>query len=662
MTGLSPIIPIPPGLKGTNLPGWSTASPDELDRLMVNHRGNRGLRLDNCAILDPDSPAAVHLCEQWEREGKLPPTPAFKTARGIVKRIYLKPDELNAKLVISSLEFELRAGAGFYDVLPPSHVKDSKKGIDGDYSWLPGLDPESIELAELPQEILDYFRTHARDSDRESGQGSSASPVGDEIPDHERNTTLASLAGTMRNRGMSQEEIEAALLVVNQNRCKPPLPDKDVRTIARSYAKYAPGTSTQAWPQLAPEALYGLAGDFVRLIEPHTEADPVALLEQFLCGFGNMIGRGAYSLAEADRHHANLFMVNVGESSKGRKGVSVGHVRRTLETIETAWGTAIKSGMSSGEGLIWQVRDQIVKIVAKKDKKTGITDYVEEIVDPGIDDKRLLVVESEFATVLRQLSREGNILSTVIRDAWDRGDLSTLTKNSPARATGAHISIIGHITKDELRRYLDRTEAGNGFGIRFMWFCVRRSKCLPEGGRVQDVNFAPLLQRLRAAVDFAQSAGEISRDDEARALWAKVYPELSDGKPGLVGALTSRAEAQVMRLSMVYALLDQSKHVKVPHLLAALALWDYSETSVKYIFGEAIGDPVADTIFGALKAAPDGLSRTAINNLFGRHQSSTRIQNAISELLKKGLITIEQVETGGRPGELVKLNGEAKKA
>jgi hypothetical protein len=576
--------------------------------------------------------------------------------------MYRRPADLTGPLIIKAIKFELRTGSGMYDVIPPSRVKDLEKGIDGFYEWLPGLDPESIELAELPPEIHDYFRTHAQPPNEESGQRRNASPVGDEIPEHERNVTLASLAGSMRHRGMSQEEIEAALLVVNQNRCNPPLPDKDVRTIARSYARYAPGNSSQTWPRLAAEALYGLAGDFVRLIEPHTEADPVALLGQFLCSFGNMIGRGAYSVAEADRHYPNLDIVDVGESSKGRKGVSMGHVRRHLETVDPTWGAAIKSGLSSGEGLIWQVRDPIVKTIAKKDKNTGKTDYAEEIDDPGIDDKRLLVVESEFATVLRQLSREGNILSTVIRDAWDRGDLSTLTKNSPARATGAHISIIGHITKDELRRYLDRTEAGNGFGNRFMWFCVRRSKCLPEGGRIQDVNFAPITQRLRAAVDFAQSAGEISRDDEARTLWAKVYPELSDGKPGLVGALTSRAEAQVMRSSMVYALLDQSKHVKVPHLLAALALWDYCESSVKYIFGEAIGDPVADTIFSALKAAPDGLSRTAINNLFGRHQSSTRIQNAISELLKKGLITIETVETGGRPGELIKLSGEAKKA
>jgi len=238
-----------------------------------------------------------------------------------------------------------------------------------------------------------------------------------------------------------------------------------------------------------------------------------------------------------------------------------------------------------------------------------------------------------------------------MRDAWDHGDLATLTKNNPTKATGAHISIIGHITTGELKRYLTLTEAANGFGNRHLWFCVKRSKVLPEGGRIQEVDFAPFLKRLGAVVDFAQSAGEVTRDPEARALWAQVYPKLSEGKPGLVGALTSRAEAQVLRLSMIYALLDGEKVVRVPHLLAALAVWDYCDASVQYIFGQSLGDPVADAILEALKAAPSGLTRTEINNLFGRNLSADRLQAAIGALVRLGLIRIDKSETGGRPTE-----------
>jgi hypothetical protein len=409
---------------------------------------------------------------------------------------------------------------------------------------------------------------------------------------------------------------------------------------------------------MAAEAFYGLAGEFVRLVEPHTESDPVALLLQFHICFGNLIGKGAYAKVEADTHYCNLFGVAVGQTAKGRKGTSLGQVKAPLTTVEPDWKGRVKSGLSSGEGLIFQVRDPIMKREAKQEK--GKTVYKEIIVDPGEDDKRILVVESEFANVLRQLAREGNILSPVIRDAWDTGDLGTLTKNSPTKATGAHVSIIGHITKDELKRYLTRTEAGNGFGNRILWFCVKRSKVLPEGGRIHEVDFAPFLKRLRGAILFAQCAGEVTRDSEARSLWAKVYPDLSEGKPGMVGALTSRAEAQVLRLSMIYALLDGENVVRVPHLLAALAVWDYCESSVSYIFGDTTGDPVADTILEALKAAPDGLTRTEIYNLFGRHEKSENIQRATGELLRRGVAGIETIETGGRPIEKLKYEAAQK--
>ena len=122
------------------------------------------------------------------------------------------------------------------------------------------------------------------------------------------------------------------------------------------------------------------------------------------------------------------------------------------------------SGLSSGEGLIWQARDPIMKSEPVKEKGR-VVDYQEVMVDGGVDDKRVFAVEPEFASTLRVMNREGSILSAVIRQAWDTGNLRTLVKNSPAKATGAHISIMGHITRDELRRYLDRTEAGNGFAL-----------------------------------------------------------------------------------------------------------------------------------------------------------------------------------------------------
>ena len=310
------------------------------------------------------------------------------------------------------------------------------------------------------------------------------------------------------------------------------------------------------WPdELEPSAFYGLAGDLVRLIEPHTESDPAALLTQALVAFGNLVGRTAYFAAEADQHFCNSNVVLVGTTSKGRKGSSLAQTRRALSGIDNQWEARRPSGLASGEGLIWAVRDPIEKQEPIKEKGR-ITGYQTVIIDEGIADKRLLIAEPEFAQVLKVAGRESNILSSVIRMAFDSGNLQSLAKNSPAKATGAHISIIGHITRAELRKQLSATECANGFANRIKWVCVRRSKLLPDGGAVYAINFSEIAARFGHAFEFAQSVGELRRDDEARELWHAVYEQLSEGKPGLLGDVTSRAEVHVMRDAMVYALLD----------------------------------------------------------------------------------------------------------
>jgi hypothetical protein len=154
------------------------------------------------------------------------------------------------------------------------------------------------------------------------------------------------------------------------------------------------------WPELDERALIGLAGEFVRLVGPHTEADPVALLVEFLLTLGNVIDRKPHCQAEADYHAFNENAVLVGNTAKGRKGSSWGHVYRLFERIDEAWADErIQSGLSSGEGLIVAVGDG--------------------------GDKRLLVMEAEFSSTLRVLNRDGNTLSAVLRNAWDGATLRT---------------------------------------------------------------------------------------------------------------------------------------------------------------------------------------------------------------------------------------------
>jgi hypothetical protein len=382
-------------------------------------------------------------------------------------------------------------------------------------------------------------------------------------------------------------------------------------------------------------AFHGLAGDVVRTIEPHSEADPRAILVQFLVAFGNVIGHKAYFQVEADQHHFNLFVLVAGETAKARKGVSLGQALRLFRRVFPEWvRNCRQSGLSSGEGVIWAVRD------------AGRTAAGP---DPGVSDKRLLAVETEFASTLTAMDRSGNILSAVLRDAWDGSELQTLAKNSPARATDHHVSVVAHITREELLRHLRVTDKANGFMNRFLVIWVERSKKLPRGGSLSDADLAPFEERLRAAVEFARNAERIQFSDEAVLLWDVVYDELSEGYPGLVGAMLARAEAQVLRLAGIYALLDSRSVIGVLHLEAALAVWRYVEASVRYIFGESTGDSKADALLRELRSCgAAGMSKTEIRDYFQRHKPQ-EIDRALDLLEKLELVRRTSEATGGRP-------------
>jgi hypothetical protein len=270
--------------------------------------------------------------------------------------------------------------------------------------------------------------------------------------------------------------------------------------------------------------------------------------------------------------------------------------------------------------------------------------------DPGETDKRLMVFEPEFARVLQSCERDTNTLSSVLRQAWDGEPLGILTKKNGARSVGPHVSIIAHVTKDELRRLLTDTAKTSGFANRFLWICTRRSKELPEDGEKAD--FGDMKERLKKALERATKITEVKRNDEARAVWRAVYHDLSEGRPGLLGSITSRADTQVVRLSTLYALLDGEAVIRAEHIMSALAVWKYAEDSARFIFGDAMGDPTADEILRQLRYHPEGITRTEIRDYFQRNKSSAEVDRALGVLQEYGLARMvrEQQEVG-RPTE-----------
>ena len=392
------------------------------------------------------------------------------------------------------------------------------------------------------------------------------------------------------------------------------------------------------FPQISPDVFHGIAGEIVRTIEPHTESSSAALLVQLLVGFGNLIGRGPHFSVEADRHFTNMFAVLVGDTSKARKGTSWGHVHRLLGRIDPSWEAKIHSGLSTGEGLIWSLRDG------------------PDTPENGVTDKRLMVIVPEFAAPLRIMRRDGSVLSQTLRDAWDGKVLETITKNSPAKATNTHVSIIGHVTRDELTKELQYSDCANGFGNRFLLVCVKRSKLLPEGGTLDPTALDPLAAKLRHRISAIRAEGvlQIELTPDARRFWREIYPDLSADRMGLSGMLCARAEAQTKRLALLYSLLDwqdiERFEIDVPHLKAARVLWDYCEQSISYIFGESSGNSTENRILDAVKKSGGGLSQSEIGKIFSGHAGKDAIGRALQNLETAGSIECTVVtDTRGRP-------------
>jgi hypothetical protein len=385
-------------------------------------------------------------------------------------------------------------------------------------------------------------------------------------------------------------------------------------------------------PKLGEAALHGLAGLAVRTIAPHTEAHPAAILLQLLAVFGNLVGRGPHCMVDATRHSLNLYVVLVGDSSKARKGTSWSQIARLFAEVDQPWlSTRVTTARLTASGLVHALRDQ----------------------QPPAD-RRLLALSEEFASVLHTLKRANGHLSPLLRCAWDSGHLPNLEMHQNLQATGTHISLIAHITQRELTQNLHRAEAQNGFANRCLWTWVQRSNCLPEGGNLSAGDLSPVAGELRRALDWAAATPEIlfRRDAAARDLWHDRYPGLSQLRPGLRGAATSRAEAQVLRLSAIYAALDSTSVIGLPHLQAALAVWDYCYSSAALLFGTSTGDPIADRIREAIQASNDGLSKYQIRRLFHGHVEGSRIDAALEQLVALGALYAQSEATGGRPSTL----------
>lgn len=391
-------------------------------------------------------------------------------------------------------------------------------------------------------------------------------------------------------------------------------------------------------PRPDPACLYGLVGDVARAGGDTTEANPFAVAANFMAFMGCAVGRGPYMAVGNTRHHARQFFLHIGRSGRGRKGDAVSltiRITRALMALsKDATPQVHRGGLSSREGLVFLIHD-------------GYNEGKTE-VEP-IHDKRLLVIESEFANVLHQGKREGNTLSAALRDCWDGVSMKPATKSNRLWATDPHIAMIGAVTPGELLGLMASRELTNGFANRFMMFWAERTKMLafPRATRQEDVD--DLAKRVHEVLEFCSAERWAEKDHkrvelspDARKRYEKLYHgELNDNSAGeRITALIERRAPMLLRMAMLFALCDLTTTVEVHHINAALAWVRYSVDSVKFIFSSAADEvavtetnDAAEKILTYLVEKGEATRGHLNSDCFQGHATKTRIDAALDELL-----------------------------
>ncbi len=415
-------------------------------------------------------------------------------------------------------------------------------------------------------------------------------------------------------------------------------------------------------PVLGDDGYHGVLKDVCKISTRHSEASAVAIAANTIATFSAMIGRVAFQHIGDGVCHARPFFLLTGKTGKARKGTSEYTPYRIFNEVEQMLGDEDnpklkrhEGGLSTGEGLGWVVHDEVLN-------KDG------EVAEEGVNDKRLYVVEAEFAGCMAAASREKNNLSATVRTVWDGRSISPLVKNAKWCASDPHIVITGHITAAELIDRMSDVDAQSGFMNRFIILHIVRSKLVPLPKRTSDEDIQRVAIQIAEAVEFAMGeagAGnnslEVKLSAEARKFWCGQYKELTMEQNGKAGVLLVRTEIYCRMLAMIFALLDQSAVIEPQHIKAALAWINYWKDSVNYIFGKLAEQAKANKVNETAKSVYEfisknsGCSRTDLTKFFkNKKLTSVEMTNALNHLMNVAPPLIKQEmkpRADGKPGK-----------
>jgi len=639
--------------------GWhdATTNPEQIKQWWpLNSQQNIGIALrPSCIVVidvDPRNDGDKTLGILEEKHGELPTTYTVKTAGGGVHYYYrVSPDFYEHDSYPGKLGPGLDLLINRYVVAPPSE-------LDGERQYMIGNGDLEVEFTTLPFWWLDAVITDNQ-VEREKRIWT---------PDHEqwriahgeRNDTLTAIAGMLRRYWSNTTEIEKVLKIYAESRCEfadqrdyQEIMNGDIPTIARSIGVRPPSElrfsdyrlhlrRREGKPILDESALYGNIGDFVRRIEPITEAHPAALLGQALAVFGNQISARQHGedspgfIVEDSTHRTGLYALIVGDSAIAGKGDSWSRVRNLFRHVDPSWH--IRTGIQTGEGLI----DALADDMPTGDRTKYDDEWHEHLLKGGQTDRRFFLYEPEFGRVLHTATRQGSITKDVFRALWDEGETEKITASHTQKVTDATLSVVGHITRAELEHDFSETDLLNGFGNRFLWIYAERTKDLTGPRPLKKWELRGLSWPLQDALEYArtEAPSNYQFSNEAWDYWGMLSRKLTHPKGSdLMVELQSRGRPIVRRLAVIYAVSDSWPVIEIEHLQAAEAFWSYCVDTIDFLFSNHIGDRDANMLFRAFKEAPAGLTRTEITKgVFHGNNSSRRADRALGVLVANDMI------------------------
>jgi len=401
--------------------------------------------------------------------------------------------------------------------------------------------------------------------------------------------------------------------------------------------------------------LYGIIGEIARAGAEGKEVHPVAVATACMSWLSAEIGPDICLLIGDTKHHANLYTLHIGRSARGGKGESMGLIKRIRDRLthdrqDHPLGQLHTGGLSSREGLAGAVHD-------------GYKAGKEEV--PAVEDKRLWIIESEFANVLAQGKREGNTLLPALREVWDGGNIQPLTKGPGLWATRPHIALHGNITPGELAARIEAREINGGTFNRILMVWAERTRLVAHPAPTDSDVVDHFARRIEDGIRWARGSYPATRNSrrasltpQAAALWEALYPGLRKPHPAgeLIAAATERRAPICLRIALIHAVLEKSLMITPEHIRVGYAWAQYGAETAAYVLaglgGQARNTDKERKLLAFLDQQPgkEADRRTLINTCFHGHIDAKTLDRVLHPLVDDGAIhrREEEPKAGGR--------------